>query len=172
MPLEDEIEHLMMYVKIQQNRYGDCVEFDLRTDMEQVHQLYSLKILLQPIVENSFLYGMEDQERPMIIRVSIREKDGWVIIRVADNGCGMGKERLEQVRAQIREGRKSGDIQNRRKSTGIGLHSIEMRIKLYFGIENAVSVYSRESGGTLVIVRIPKITRENIDENGNLKENL
>lgn len=43
----------------------------------------------------------------MTVRLSIRKRDGWVWIRVIDNGCGMEKERLEQVRSQIKEGRKT-----------------------------------------------------------------
>lgn len=160
-PMEHEIEHLMAYVKIQKNRYGDAVEFDLRSDIRQMHELYSLKILLQPVVENAFLYGMEGIERTMKIRVTIHVDGEWVKMRVADNGCGMGRDRLEQVRAQIREGRKNNEEENNRRSTGIGLHSVQMRIMLYFGIENAVSISSRRGRGTCVTVRIPKITREN-----------
>lgn len=170
-PMEHEIEHLMAYVKIQRNRYGDGVEFDLRTDMEKMHELYSLKILLQPIVENAFLYGMDGSDRRMTIRVAIRERDGWVSIRVLDTGCGMDRERLRAVREQTAHGRKHESAQEKnRRSTGIGLHSVQMRIKLYFGLENAVSVYSKKGYGTLVVVKIPKITKNDVDENGNLKK--
>lgn len=171
-PMEHEIEHLMAYVKIQQNRYGGSVSFDLRTDMEQIRGLYSLKILLQPLVENSFLYAMEGIERRLNIRLSIRVQDGWVTIRVADNGCGMGKERLEQVRNQIVNGRKQDSASEKnRRSTGIGLHSVQMRIKLYFGLENAVAINSRQGCGTVVVVKIPKITASDVDEYGNLRQN-
>ena len=135
----------------------------------QVHELYSLKILLQPIVENSFLYGTEGLERPMKVRLSIHERDGWVWIRVVDNGCGMDKERLAQVRSQIKKGRKNTE-EKAPRSTGIGLHSAQMRIRLYFGIEDAVSIYSKKGMGTLVVVKIPVITKEDVDESGNLKE--
>lgn len=172
-PMEHEIEHLMAYVKIQQSRYGDGAEFDLRTDMAQIHELYSLKILLQPIVENSFLYGMDGLDRLMVIRMTIREKGGWVTIKVLDNGKGMDKKRLEEVRTQIHSGRKyeKGGAEKNRRSTGIGLNSVEMRIKLYFGLDHAVSIYSKEGQGTLVVVKIPRITKEDVDEEGNLKGN-
>lgn len=169
--MEHEIEHLMAYVKIQKNRYKDNFEFDLRTDMKQIHELFSLKILLQPVVENSFLYGMEGLKHPMLIRLTIKEKDGWVIIKVMDNGRGLDKEKLTDVRNQIRFGRGAqAEQEQNRRSTGIGLHSIESRIKLYFGVDNAVSIYSKKDRGTLTIIRIPRITKEDIDEKGNLKE--
>lgn len=165
-PMEHEIEHLMAYVKIQQSRYGDGAEFDLRTDMAQIHELYSLKILLQPIVENSFLYGMDGLDRLMVIRMTIREKDGWVTIKVLDNGKGMDKKRLEEVRTQIHSGRKyeKDGAEKNRRSTGIGLNSVEMRIKLYFGLDHAVSIYSKEGQGTLVVVKIPRITKEDVEK--------
>lgn len=170
--MEHEIEHLMAFVNIQKNRYKEEFEFDLRTDMQQIHGLYSLKILLQPVVENSFLYGMTGLKHPMLIRVTIKEKDGWVTIKVMDNGRGMDKEQLKEIRNQIRFGRTEKAEQERnRRSTGIGLHSVEMRIKLYFGVDHAVSIYSKKEVGTLTVIRIPKITKDDVDERGNLIEN-
>ncbi|WP_367568406.1 histidine kinase [Lacrimispora sp.] len=171
-PMEHEIEHLMAYVKIQKNRYKEDFSFDLRTDMRQIHELYSLKIILQPAVENSFLYGMAGLKHPMMIRLTVKEKGGWVMIKIMDNGRGMDREKLKEVREQIRFGkiRREEEEQNRR-STGIGLHSIEARIKLYFGVDRAVSIYSKKDTGTLTVIRIPRITREDIDDHGNLKEN-
>lgn len=170
-PMEHEIEHLMAYVKIQKNRYKDEFEFDLRTDMRQIHELFSLKIILQPVVENSFLYGMTGLKHPMIIHLTVKEKGQWVMIKVMDNGRGMDREKLGEIRDQIRFGRtgKEEEEQNRR-SSGIGLHSVESRIKLYFGVDQAVSIYSKKDVGTLTVIRIPRITVEDIDEHGNLKE--
>lgn len=168
-PMEHEIEHLMAYVKIQKNRYKDEFEFDLRTDMRQIHELFSLKIIMQPVVENSFLYGMTGLKQPMMIHLTVKEKGQWVVIKVMDNGRGMDKEKLREIRDQIRFGKagKDEEEQNRR-SSGIGLHSVESRIKLYFGVDRAVSIYSKKDAGTLTVIRIPRITVEDIDEHGNL----
>lgn len=170
-PMEHEIEHLMAYVKIQKNRYKDEFEFDLRTDMRQIHELFSLKIILQPVVENSFLYGMTGLKHPMTIHLTVKEKGQWVMIKVMDNGRGMDRDKLKEIRDQIRFGKagKEEEDQNRR-SSGIGLHSVESRIKLYFGVDRAVSIYSKKDAGTLTVIRIPRITVEDIDEEGNLKE--
>ncbi|ADL04979.1 integral membrane sensor signal transduction histidine kinase [[Clostridium] saccharolyticum WM1] len=170
-PMEHEIEHLMAYVKIQKNRYKEDFEFDLMTDMRQIHELYSLKIILQPAVENSFLYGMTGLKHPMMIRLTVKEKGGWVMIKIMDNGRGMDREKLKEVRDQIRFGKTSKDEEEQnRRSTGIGLHSIEARIKLYFGVDRAVSIFSKKDTGTLTVIRIPRITREDMDEHGNMSE--
>ena len=168
-PMEHEIEHLMAYVKIQKNRYKEDFEFDLKTDMRQIHELFSLKIILQPAVENSFLYGMTGLKQPMMIRLTVKEKGHWVMIKIMDNGRGMDREKLREVRDQIRFGKvKKEEEEQNRRSTGIGLHSIESRIKLYFGVDRAVSIYSKKDAGTLTVIRIPRITRADIDDHGNL----
>ncbi len=168
-PMEHEIEHLMAYVKIQKNRYKDEFEFDLRTDMRQIHELFSLKIIMQPVVENSFLYGMTGLKQPMMIHLTVKEKGQWVVIKVMDNGRGMDKEKLREIRDQIRFGKAGKDEEEQNRcSSGIGLHSVESRIKLYFGVDRAVSIYSKKDAGTLTVIRIPRITVEDIDEHGNL----
>ncbi|MDO5424668.1 MAG: histidine kinase [Eubacteriales bacterium] len=157
--MQQEIEHLMAYIKIQKNRYGDSFAFDLQTDMAQMREYYTLKLLLQPIVENSFLYGMEGLERTLQIRMDIRLRRDWIVIRILDNGAGMSKERLQEVRRQILYGTKRGEEKNRR-STGIGLHNVEARLELYFNVKNALRIYSKPGEGTLTVLKIPKITGE------------
>lgn len=164
-PMQQEIEHLMAYIKIQKNRYGDAFDVDLRTDMVLARQLFMLKIVLQPIVENSFLYGMEGLDRKMLIRLKMKEKGDFVEIRVIDNGVGMDRKRLEQVREQIRSGR-SGDEQENRRSTGIGLHNVAARISLYFGLEEPIRIYSLKETGTITMLQLPRLTVADLSENG------
>lgn len=153
-----EIEHVMTYVKIQKSRYEDQFEFDLRMDYETVQNYYTLKLILQPLVENSLHYGMQDLERTLKIRLSLVIRNNTVKITVADNGAGMSKEHLEQVRKQIVYGRKKEDINlQKRKSTGIGLHSIYARLHLYFGILDGIKLYSKEGFGTICTVKLPLI---------------
>ena len=71
-PMQQEIDHLTAYIKIQKNRYGEQFLFELQTKPELVQRLYCLKILLQPVVENSFRYGMDGLERQLVIRMKIK----------------------------------------------------------------------------------------------------
>lgn len=161
--MQQEIEHLMAYINIQKSRYGESFEFDLRIDNEIIRNLRTLKIILQPIAENSFLYGMEDLKRKMLIRLSIRVLDDCIEIKVTDNGNGMSKERLEIVRRQIASGiveDSETKIKRMKKSSGIGLYSVQARLKLYFNMENTVSIYSKEGMGTITVVTIPKLINE------------
>ncbi len=166
-PVKHEIEHLTAYTQIQKNRYGDTFDFDLRVDYEEIQKLMTLKIILQPIIENSFLHGMEGLDRKLKIRLEIRRIGDRLQIKLIDNGVGIPKERLEQVRIRIR-----GEelVQEQRtelqRSSGIGLHNVAARIRLYFGIEEPVKISSKYHVGTIIIIQVPVLTKEDLDERG------
>lgn len=158
-PMQQEIEHLMAYVNIQKYRYGESFVFDLRTDPACIRRLYCLKILLQPVVENSFQYGMEALGRQLVIRMKMRVCEDYVEILVLDNGMGMDREQLYKVRQQIISGhitREGREIAYR--STGIGLHNVAARISLYCGMKEPIHIFSWEGFGTITRIRLPRLT--------------
>jgi sensor histidine kinase YesM len=158
-PLQQEIEHLMAYVNIQKYRYGESFRLDLRTDPQVVRKLFCLKIILQPVVENSFLYGMEGLERQLVIRIKLREKSDMMELTILDNGIGMSKERLAKVRSQIRDGRREEEEQSgKHRGTGIGLYNVAARISLTFGLPTPIRIYSKEGLGTITRISFPKLT--------------
>jgi sensor histidine kinase YesM len=158
-PLQQEIEHLMAYVNIQKYRYADSFRLDLRTDPQVVRKLYCLKIMIQPVVENSFLYGMEGLERQMIVRIRLREKDDKIELTVLDNGIGMSRERLAQVRRQIQNGhREEEEHSTKHRGTGIGLYNVAARITLCFGLPTPIHIYGKEGIGTITRIQFPKLT--------------
>lgn len=163
-PMQLEIEHVMAYVKIQKNRYGEDFTFDLRTDAATVKELYCLKLLLQPVVENSFLYAMDGVKHRMTIRLKMRVIEDFVEIRVIDNGAGMDRKQLHKVRLQIKNGRSTQEGEPKRRSTGIGLYNVAARITLYFGIEEPIHMYSRKGWGTITKIRIPRLTQPQEEE--------
>ncbi len=166
-PVKHEIEHLVAYTQIQKNRYGDAFDFDLRVDHEEIRKLMTLKIILQPIIENSFLHGMEGLDRKMKIRMKIRKVGDRLEIKLIDNGLGITKERLEKVRRKIYGEAVEEDTQNEQhRSSGIGLHNVAARITLYFGIDKPVKISSIYHVGTIIVVQIPILTKEDLDERG------
>lgn len=172
--LKQEIEHVMAYVKIQENRYEDQFKFELKVNYEEIYDLFTIKILLQPIVENSFLYAMDGLERTLKIRLSIHVREKDVVIKVADTGAGMDKSRLEAARRQIKTGIRehtSEEIIRRRKSTGIGLHNVYERLQLYFGAEYDLQIHSKEGVGTVTILKIPKISKTEAQAMNEAKKN-
>lgn len=153
-PLQKELEHVRMYMNIQQNRYGNKVAYDVRLHGCDAAKVQVLKLILQPVVENCFLYGMEGLDRTLRIRVSARRRGGRLALTVTDNGVGMDEAALAALAEQIRHGRKQ-PAKNNRRSTGIGLHNIYARLQLYAGSSSEVQVWSLPGIGTQVTLLLP-----------------
>jgi len=163
--IQQEIECLMAYVRIQEIRYADKVEFDLKLKYEEIRDYQTIKLTLQPALENSFLYATEGVDRKVKIRVKVRVSEEEVCFVIGDNGSGMSRERLSEIRRQILNGKeKEVELSVKRKGSGIGLHSINERIRIYFGKADAVKVYSKEGYGTITTITIPKISATDIEE--------
>lgn len=153
-PLSQELEHVRMYMNIQQSRYGNKVAYDVRLHGIEGIEVEVLKLILQPIVENSLLYGMEGLDHTLRIRISARRRGDELVLTVTDNGIGMDETALEKLRDQIAHGRKPDGEKNRR-STGIGLHNIEARLNLYAGKKSGLTVWSLPGLGTQVELTLP-----------------
>ena len=153
-PLSKELEHVRMYMNIQQSRYGNKVAYDVRLHGVEAAGVETLKLILQPIVENCLLYGMEGLEHTLSIRISARRRGDDLVLTVTDNGIGMDEATLEKLRGQIAHGRKPEAEKNRR-STGIGLHNIAARLKLYTGKTSSLTVWSLPGIGTQVVLTLP-----------------
>ena len=153
-PLQQELQHLQMYMNIQQSRYGNKVACDVRLHGCDPAETETLKLVLQPIVENCLLYGMEGLDHTLRIRITVRHRGGWLELSVTDNGIGMDEAALEALRRQILHGRKPGTEKNRR-STGIGLHNIQARLQLYAGAESGLTVWSLPGVGTRITLVQP-----------------
>lgn len=153
-PLKQELEHVQMYMNIQRIRYGSKIDYEVKLHGCDTAHVETLKLILQPVVENSLLYGMEGLDHVLRIRVAAHHRGDKLILTVTDNGIGMDAETVEKLRQQIAHGRKPSAEKNRR-STGIGLHNIEARLRLYAGASNHVRVQSRPSLGTRVSIELP-----------------
>ncbi|WP_058302006.1 sensor histidine kinase [Gorillibacterium timonense] len=142
--IRDELEHLKAYVEIQQLRYPGRVEVQWEIEPE-VLDLYTIKLLLQPIVENSYLHGNITKKSGATIWIVIRHLEDTVHIEVRDNGKGIPNERLEQIQA----GRYTGT------RNGFGMNNIRERLRLYFGSEGLMRIESVENEWTSVVIQIP-----------------
>ena len=154
LPLQQELQHVQMYMNIQQSRYGNKVACDMRLHGCDAAAVQTLKLILQPVVENCLLYGMEGLDRTLRIRISARRRGDMLELSVTDNGVGMEEPALQALRDQIAHGRKPGMEKNRR-STGIGLHNIRARLQLYAGARSGVTVWSLPGVGTQVTILQP-----------------
>lgn len=151
--LEEEIAHVENYIQIQKLRFGSRINYEvLLEENVQPGQYRILPLLLQPVVENAIIHGLENEEREGLIRIRVcrrTEECGEVlIIEVQDNGDGMDEQTLRQLLENI-------EVKDMSRSKSIGLYNINQRIKLYYGTEFGIRIFSTLSEGTVVRLRFP-----------------
>lgn len=143
----EEAEHARNYMNIQKVRYKNRFKFDM--DMEQgILQYSTIKLVIQPILENSIYYGMEYMDGDGLIKVHGYEKDGDIYIDVTDNGPGMTREEVDYLLVDSERIHKKG--------SGVGLVNVHQRIRLYFGERYGLEIESEPDVGTCVRIHLPK----------------
>ncbi|TYP79744.1 cache domain-containing sensor histidine kinase [Paenibacillus methanolicus] len=148
--LERELVHIGHYVQLLNRRYPN--RFRLQTQIPPELLAYPMaKLLLQPLVENATLHGLDDNKPYMSLDIEARQTDRYVEIRVMDDGLGMEPETLERLRAKLVRGAPDGD-------EGIGLVNVNERIKLHWGIAYGIDIESASGLFTAVTIRLPLMT--------------
>ncbi len=156
--VRDEIEHVRSYLMIQRMRFKNKFTYDIEVG-EGCEELASLKLMLQPLVENAIYHGMEfmDGDGEVIIK-SWREGDE-LFFMVRDNGLGMTEEQVTSLF--------SDSIHTTsKKGSGIGVKNVNERIKLYFGEQYGLTIHSEPDVGTEIIIRLPAISYSQIIAKG------
>ncbi|SET08713.1 sensor histidine kinase [Paenibacillus sp. NFR01] len=147
--IRSEIEHVRAYLDIQQLRYPDRVRVAWDID-ESVWELYSIKMILQPIVENAYIHGRIFTVAEACISISIRREGPVIRFVVEDNGTGIDPDTL----VLIRRGEKAG------KGNGFGLMNIKERLALYFGEAGKLWIDGGLEQGTVVVIELPACTEK------------
>ena len=149
--LKEELSHVRSYLEIQSMRYKDKFHFVIELP-EDLENCPTIKLIVQPIVENSIYHGIKYLQDEGLISISVMEKDGKTIaISVKDNGVGMSAD----VAASLLD--KNSSHQHLSDGNGIGLQNIDERIKLSYGDEYGLTIHSELDEGTEVIITIPKL---------------
>lgn len=144
--LEQEIKMTSDYLAIMQIRYPDIFSYEIKV-ADELKGTPIPKLSLQPIVENAIYHGLKTKTDPGTIRITAITEPGRLLIRVEDDGVGMSAERLETITAAFDSGKK--DMKS------IGIYSVNERIKLYFGPQYGINIYSEEGQGTRVELALP-----------------
>lgn len=141
--IRDEVKHVQDYIQIQQFRFGDRLKVDFDID-EALLDRSTLKLILQPIVENAIYHGIEKKLGEGRVDISIRLQNEYIQFIVKDNGVGIDEELLHSLLA---------DNSNRDK--GYALKNIHERIQLKYGKDFGVKISSKSHEGTTVEAIIP-----------------
>lgn len=149
--LREEVEHAESYLKIQQVRYQDRLDYIFDID-EEILTVKIVKITLQPLIENAIYHGVKlKKEGQGKIYISGQKVDRQVKITVVDNGAGMDEAKLTDLNESLKEAKL--DLETVGK--GYSVQNINSRIKLYFGKEYGLCFFSKEEVGTRVEVTLP-----------------
>lgn len=162
--LEDELENIENYFYIQQFRFGDRLVLSIEYENEELDNLdilsYCLpKLTLQPIVENSIYHGIERKIGRGHLIIKIRVSDERLMIRVSDDGIGMDEKILHDINESLRTLSIDDMGKKPRRKGGIALMNVNNRIKLLFGEEYGIYVYSNIGSGTDVEISLPLVTK-------------
>ena len=145
--IREELMHVRSYLEIQQVRYQDIMQYEINIP-EELNPYMIPKITIQPLVENALYHGIKNKRGlGKIIITGVKEKDYFRLI-IEDNGIGISKDRLMQIRNEINNNKLDGK--------GIyGLYNVNERIRLNFGEEYGVSIESNYGEGTTVSIKLP-----------------
>lgn len=154
--LEKELDHVRNYLKIQKMRFGERINYIIEIEPELDPRAYTiLPLLLQPVVENAVVHGLESINGPGLIRIDIATVNRQLHIIVTDNGKGMSEAEVERIRGILA----TPDLQ---LQSGIALYNIHQRIRLRYGEGYGIRLESKLDLGTLVVLELPAESPENI----------
>ncbi len=159
--LADELEYIRNYILLVNLRYDFEVILSVNVPEELMDQEI-LKMSLQPVVENAVIHGIEPSCSDTTVYIKAREKEGRFTIEITDSGQGMNPDELERLRKRIH-----GEIDEAGgDGNGIGLKNVEDRIKMTFGNEYGMEVYSEPLKYTKVSMVLPRMIfrRKNISD--------
>lgn len=152
--LREEMEHVRNYINIINVRFDNKIAYVDEIDPD-IQDYETIRLLLQPIVENAVQHGIARKIRNEgTIVVKGRKFDQHIEITVIDDGVGMRQHELQVLKGTL-ENNEDAISCFKPKSSGIGLKNVQDRLKLFFGKEWGLSVDSEEMKGTVVTARFP-----------------
>ncbi len=156
--LEDEIDYISSYLKLQRFRFNDRIEINI--DIPETLLDYGVpKLILQPIVENAIIHGITSTGATGVINITAYEEGSDLLIITKDNGVGMSPLQLEKIRKNTyNKEEKTSEIYS------IGLRNVHERLQLLFGKEYGLTVNSEQSVGTTITLRIPCFKKEEMQK--------
>ncbi|KWX70655.1 sensor histidine kinase [Paenibacillus jilunlii] len=145
--LQSELETVGCYLVIQKFRYDDRLAYELHVD-PKANFVQIPPLIIQPLVENSVVHGLENRIDGGMVRVDIRTEDGLLKVQVSDNGAGISKARMQEIRQML-------ESKDDYESNNIGMRNIHLRLRLTYGPECGLTLASQEGFGTQISFEIP-----------------
>ena len=153
-PLKDELKHAESYITIQHMRFRNFT-FRINAPQDILH-MASIKLIIQPLLENAVYHGMELMDGEGEIEVNAYAEGDSLYIEVMDNGMGIPEEEIDGLLKRESIG----------KGSGIGLKNVHERIQLYFGENYGLTIVSEADVGTTIRIHLPLLPYEQAEQWG------
>ena len=152
-PVRQEMINIQNYILINQTRYGDSIQVEYY--VSRVCEEYLLpKMILQPFIENTFFHAYPEG-RCGTIQIVVKQKEEKLEIQIIDDGVGMTKEKVLKI---------MNEPTGKEHYSGIGVHNVQERLKLLYGDDYGINIFSEEQKGTTVVIVLPVSYKTGTDE--------
>lgn len=144
--VSEEIETTQIYLNIQQARYNSRlnIDFDIA---EECLSCKTVKLILQPLVENSIVHGFKGKDSPWNISVRCYLESDFLVYEISDNGTGMDTDTINMLNSILNQNKTD-------RSTRVGVANVNQRLKLIFGRKCCMSVCPNTAGpGTKIVIK-------------------
>ena len=148
--IRQEEQHISSYLQIQGKRYHDILDYHIYID-PGIYEYQIPKLTLQPLVENALYHGIKYKRSRGMIEITGTKEGENLYLTVADDGVGMDEDELKKLEKEISRPCKETE-------SGFGLANVNERIRMYFGAEFGMKIWSEKGSGTRITIEIPAIT--------------
>lgn len=152
-PFTEEVKHAKVYTEIQMIRFSNRIKVEFDELPDQIKEVHVPRLIIQPILENAFKYGLENKAAKGILRVAFCMTNELFSIVIEDNGNGLNESELMEIRKRLSF--------NNDMVEQTGIINIHRRLQLKFGLNSGVVVSKSEMGGLKVCININKGKGEN-----------
>ncbi|HYH01749.1 MAG TPA: sensor histidine kinase, partial [Bacillota bacterium] len=148
--LAQELKNLQNYMRLQQYRFKDRYQLVINVPPQLLH-VRMIKLLLQPLVENAIYHGMQHSTDKGYVTITASSNRTGLCLEVHDNGSGIPVEQLTNLNHNL------NTTSGRPAPGGLGLTNVNERIKLTYGTEYGLSIWSKMGQGTTVMIQLPPV---------------
>lgn len=145
--LQSELETVNCYLVIQKFRYDDRLAYELQV-VPKAGLIRIPPLIIQPLVENCVIHGLENVIDGGMVRVDIRIEDDYLKVEVSDNGGGISEERMHEILQML-------ETKDEYETHSIGMRNIHLRLQLTYGPECGLILASQPGFGTQISFAIP-----------------
>lgn len=154
--VREELKYAEFYLYLQKMRFEDKISYEINIVDESLADCIIPKFVIEPIVENAVIHGLEDLDGPGHIVITVKAEENCLVTEVEDNGVGFDVEKYKQ---SMKDSAAREDTGHAREK--IGLNNVDLRIRHIYGKQYGVKIRSEINKGTIIRIIIPLEEDEN-----------